>query len=276
VLSAFEGLAGDPDGQRVADTVGQALGLCSGTASTEEIGAAVRTLFERVAVERPLVVVFDDIHWAQAAFLDLLRRCGATVYRPVLIVCLARPDLRELRPDWEVAMTLAPLGPPEAHALIRALAGPAPEAAERRIATAAGGNPLFIAQLVALAEQRSAHDGYAHGGPGGDAARLPVSLNVLFTARLDRLPPAERAAAERASVEGGTFHVGGVCAVWPEAPPERIREEEGESDAVVAVMARAAATPLTPHSHSAHSRPGRVVRQLTDGRRRRREIRVRP
>ncbi len=123
-------------------------------------------------------------------------RCSPRARR-ILLLCLARPELLERRPDWPVTVRLEPLGDDRGRRAAREHASPAQ--LRERIARAAGGNPLFAEELVAMA---------------GDAGRRrwssPPTLNALLGARLDRLEPAERARLERGAVEGELFHRGAV------------------------------------------------------------------
>jgi len=167
--------------------------------SAQEIGWAFRKLLEEQA---PVVVVFDDIQWGEQTFLDLVERLvllssGA----PILVVCLARPELHETRPSWPLTLRLEPLSGEEAANLIGA--GVAAELGTR-IAAAAGGNPLFIGEMLAMAAD------------AGDEVVVPQSLQALLAARLDRLDAAERRVLERGAVEGEVFHGGAVQALTPE------------------------------------------------------------
>ncbi|HEU5215691.1 MAG TPA: adenylate/guanylate cyclase domain-containing protein [Gaiellaceae bacterium] len=178
--------------------------------SSYEVFAATRNLFEEVAAERPLLVVFDDLHWAEETLLDLIEhlsiRLGAS---PVLLLGLARPDLAERRPQWlsrpESAVRLEALSTTDSQRLLDAL--DAPDAVRDRIAELAEGNPLFIEQLAAFA------------GEEGDAVALSGSIRGVLHARLDRLAPDERAVLERAAVVGRSFSLEAVLQLIP--PKER-------------------------------------------------------
>ena len=206
---AGEGTTASP----VADVVGQALGFTSGAATSDEIGWAIRSLLETIARSRPLLLVFDDVHWGEAAFLDLLGRLGTAV-APILVVCLARPELLERRPEWEVATHLEPLAEEASVQLVRQLTGGGAEVVEHRIAEAAQGNPLFVEQLLAMLVEdgtlRLREEGWVAAGDL-QRLRLPASLSILLTARLDHLPEPERAVVERGAIEGPTFHRGAVA-----------------------------------------------------------------
>ena len=166
-------------------------------ASSEETFFAVRRLFERLAAERPLLVCFEDLHWAQPTFLDLIEYvAGWSRGAPILLLCLARPELSDERPRWPgAAIALEALSGDESAALLDELAAewPIDRSARQQIEEAAEGNPLFLEQLVAMV---------AEYGP--DAA-IPPTIQALLAARLDRLEPNERAVLERASVAGRDF-----------------------------------------------------------------------
>ncbi len=181
-----------------------AIGLADGGAQPEETFLAVRRLFERAASERPLVLVVDDVHWAEPILLDLLEYVVAfSSGQPILILCLARPDLAELRPGWVTPrpgrslVVLEALSGSEALELAESTAPEAlgPQTAARIVQTAEG-NPLFIEQLVAV-------------GPEA-AETLPSSIHAVLAARIDRLAPGERAVLELASVQGRSFYVRGL------------------------------------------------------------------
>jgi FimV-like protein len=189
--------------------------LGDGVAAAEEIALAVRRLFEAAAAERPLVVVFDDLQWGERTFLDLVEHVADwSRDAPILLLCLARPELLETRPGWgggklnATTVLLEPLSLGETDELIDALLADASlDASLRdRIRTAAEGNPLFVEQMLAMIES----------SPGD--VTVPASIRALLAARLDQLSPPERAARARGAVEGQVFHRGAVVALAPEEP----------------------------------------------------------
>ena len=170
---------------------------------------AFRRLFETLARSRPHVLVVEDAHWAEPALLDLLEYVTrATRGVPLLILCLARPELLETRPAREApAVELGPLSPEETEALIDNLplgASLTPEV-RRRVVDVAEGNALFAEQLVALL----AADG------GTEVAPVAPTIHAILAARLDRLGPAERAVVERAAVVGREFTLEAVAELLP-------------------------------------------------------------
>jgi class 3 adenylate cyclase/tetratricopeptide (TPR) repeat protein len=213
----------------VAERVAGLLGLAETPASSGEGFWGFRKLLEALAQRRPLVVVFDDLNWAEPTFLDLVEHV-ADLSRdaPILLVGMARPELLELRPGWAggrrnaTAIFLDPLSDTDCDALIHNLLGQAALEAEvqARIRDAAGGNPLFVEETLAMLID----DGVLVRRNGrwllaGDPApiRVPPTIQLLLASRLDQLEPEERRALERASVEGDTFHRGFVEALTPRA-----------------------------------------------------------
>jgi class 3 adenylate cyclase/tetratricopeptide (TPR) repeat protein len=204
------GLVGGIDGELVGERVAGAVGLVETTGRTEEIFWAIRRLFESLARDRPLVVVLDDVHWAEPTLLDLVEYVLAFARAPVLLVCAARPDLFDVRPSWAAPrpgaalVSLQPLSETESEALVAGLAGGPPA---RRVLEAAEGNPLFLEQLLAFESE----DGREGGRPAA-----PPTIQALLGARIDRLEESERAVLQRASVEGRLFHLGAVSELLPE------------------------------------------------------------
>jgi predicted ATPase/class 3 adenylate cyclase len=193
---------GEDEGDLIADRIAGAVGLSTTSALTAETNWAVRKLFEALARHRPLVVVLDDLHWAEPTFLDLVEYVAGSVRDvPLLVVCLARPELLEARPTWDspsddaTIVRLEPLAENEAAALLEwALRGRAVEEdTARRALEAAEGNPLFLEQLLAIQAE--------HGQELG----VPPTVQAVLAARIDRLPPAERTVVQRASVQGRVF-----------------------------------------------------------------------
>ena len=216
VLGSDEGvrevLADADDAQLVAERVLSAVGPTSTSATGGELFWAVRRLFEELARDEPLVIVVEDIHWAAPTLLDLLEYvAGWTHDAPILLLCLARPDLLDERPAWLTSQTgkgllLHPLSDAEAQALLDeiALEWPLDAAARARIAEAAEGNPLYVEQMAAMFAE----------GEMGDA--IPPTIHALIAARLDRLPPDERSILERASVAGKEFVRSALLRLSPE------------------------------------------------------------
>jgi len=191
-----------------------AIGARDEASSPEETAWAFRRLFETLAASRPLVIVVDDIHWAEPTLLDLLEYVlGFSSGAPILLLCLARPDLFDARPSWgaprprTTLVSLSPLTDDESEDLIDGLMhdGDVAVALRDRIVDAAEGNPLFLEQMLAML----ADDPYAAD------ETVPATIHALLAARIDRLEPVERSVLQRASVEGRLFHRGAVAELLP-------------------------------------------------------------
>src|SRR3989440_4352418 len=191
-----------PSDEAAAAAIRSLLGETEAATSAEEIAWAFRKTLEQVAAERPLIVVFDDIQWGEQTFLDLIEHVALlSSGAAIVLLCMARPELTERHPAWPVTLRLEPLGDEDVEELIpERIAGGLRE----RIARAAGGNPLFIGEMLAIAGEAS-----------GEVV-VPPTLQALLAARLDQLETAERRVLERGAVEGEGFHRGAVQAVAPE------------------------------------------------------------
>jgi tetratricopeptide (TPR) repeat protein len=200
VIEVVKQLAALPSDPAAAVAVRSLLGESDQGTSADQIAWAFRKLLVEQA---PLVVVFDDIQWGEETFLDLVEAAALlTGDAPILLLCMARPELLERHPAWPGTLRLEPLSADEAHQLIREeVTGELHE----RIAHAAGGNPLFISEMLAIAREQ-------------EDVEVPPTLKALLAARLDQLDESERRVLERGSVEGELFHRGGVQALAPEEP----------------------------------------------------------
>ena len=207
-------VATEPDGDAVGRRLASAVGFASDAHPVEEISWAARRLFETWARERPLVLVVEDIHWAEPTFLDLLEQVVKGGERaPMLVLCLARPELLERRPGWSDfgerarSLRLEGLAPPDAEELVSRLdIGVLSGNRRRETVQMAEGNPLFLEQLVAFA---------LDGTQSREDPDLPHSLRALLTARIDRLGPGERATLECAAVVGRRFSLDAVAELLP-------------------------------------------------------------
>jgi tetratricopeptide (TPR) repeat protein len=198
--------------------LGAILGEGDTTSSADEIAWAFRKLLEERAVDAPVVVVFDDIHWGEPTFLDLVEHVADfSREAPILLLCMARPDLLDRRESWgggklnATTVLLEPLGPEEATELLTSLLpGDVESKLRGRILEAAGGNPLFVEEMVAMVAELQDGD--------GEVAEItvPPTIQALLAARLDQLDPHERVVLERGAVEGNVFHRGVVEALAPE------------------------------------------------------------
>jgi predicted ATPase len=145
-----------------------------------------------------LIVVLDDIQWGEEAFLDLVEGVALmSSTAPILLLCMARPELLTRRADWPVALRLEPLPTEAAHEVISSV----PSALRERIVHAAGGNPLFLTEMLAMAGET-------------EDIEVPPTLRALLAARLDQLDPPDRAVLECGAVEGELFHRGAATTAF--------------------------------------------------------------
>jgi predicted ATPase len=221
---------GLPQAQLVTERVAAAIGLgpADGSApvDAQETYSAFRRLFEGMALRRPLVAVFDDVHWGTPTFLDLLEHIiDWSRDAPILLLAIARPELLEARPGWgggklnATALMLEPLDDASVAQMLNNLVGhPLPDELGRTIEEAAEGNPLFVEELLAVLVD----DGTLERN--GDAYRLtrtpsqitvPATIEGLLAARLDHLPHEELAVIGRAAVIGKRFGASEVVELSP-------------------------------------------------------------
>lgn len=198
------------DGQEGGPAAVALLGsVLDGTgAATEDTFWATGLLLQALGELRPVTLVFDDLQWAQPTLLDLIDHLADwTAGAPLLLLCLARLDLLDVRPGWggaklsATSLVLGPLSPADCEELVESCAevtAHSEAGTVRRVAAAAEGNPLFAEQLVAVLAD------------GGTADELPPTVQALLEARLDRLPRAEREVLEHASVIGREFTLPGL------------------------------------------------------------------
>ena len=224
-------VAAAEEGAEVAERVASAIGLGEGGGDLQETFWAIRRLLEILALETPLVVVVEDIHWAEPGLLDLMQYLARfSADHPVFILCTSRPEIREFRSDWAtVAETIAlePLDEGECERLIANLLGRVGLSGDvrTRITEAAEGNPLFVEEML----RKLIDDGHLERDDGhwtarGDLSRVsvPGTINALLSARLDQLEMEERAVIQRASVVGKVFWWGAVTELSPEDDRPRV------------------------------------------------------
>ena len=178
-----------------------------------ETRVAFRKLLEKRAVGRPQVAVIDDLQWAEPEFVDLVEHV-ADLSRdaPIFLLCVARTELLDARPDWgggklnATSLLLEPLGDDECAVLIDNLLGEHALAvgSRERITAASGGNALFVEEMVALARESN-----------GDLV-VPPTIHALLQARIDSLATELRVVLERAAIEGEVFHRSAVADLSPD------------------------------------------------------------
>jgi predicted ATPase/class 3 adenylate cyclase len=218
---------GDPSEHLVAERVAGLIGLGDATGSTEESFWAVRKLFESLGRRRPVVVLFDDIHWAEPTLLDLIESIADwTNDAAIMLMCLARPELLDGRPGWAggkvnaTSIRLEPLRDDESEALIANLLGglDLPPAVLGRITDASGGTPLFVEEMIGMLVDDgmlALEDGAWKVMAPIDDVPVPPTISALLAARLDRLSAQERTTIEAASVVGKEFWKDAVGALLP-------------------------------------------------------------
>jgi tetratricopeptide (TPR) repeat protein len=198
------------------EAIAELLGLASGVMEAvegergqPEIAWAAREFVDELADVQPLVLVFEDIHWAEEPLLELIDHLAQWVReRALLIVCLARPELLDVRPGWgggrirSTAIELEPLMRDQSEALAEALLAEhdIAEHVRAKLLDKTEGNPLFVEETVRMLLEE--------GVAGGD--RIPDTLQALIGARIDRLPAGEKMVLQRGSVIGRTFWGGAI------------------------------------------------------------------
>jgi class 3 adenylate cyclase len=223
-LEKLHGAVADLCGPESADEARSHLAMLMGlrtehsVSEREPLFFSARVLVEALAVRQPTMLLFEDIQWADASLLDLIESLAARLAdAPVLLLTAARPELLAMRPSWAgglgayTSLALDPLAEGDGMELTRRLLlqhGLA-EPAERMeaLATTAEGNPLFMEELAAS---------LAEGATGGERS-VPTSIRGIVGARLDALPPEERAVLRDAAVVGKVFWRGALARLRPEA-----------------------------------------------------------
>ena len=203
-------------GQRKAALIGRSLGidvppeLAKFDGDPERVResffSALRSGIEALANQHPLVLAFEDVHWADDGMLDAIEHLAQWVRAPLMLVCLARDELLDRRTTWgggrrnATQFFLAPLSPDDTGDLVRALL---PEGTEvpRAVVERSGGNPLFAEEMA----RRIAEHGAEHAGA------LPETVQGVLAARLDALEPFERRLVQQAAVVGRTFWEGSLA-----------------------------------------------------------------
>jgi class 3 adenylate cyclase/tetratricopeptide (TPR) repeat protein len=216
---AIEKLREFCEDEAVADLLGLASGVLEAVqaeASQQEIAWAAREWAERLGQEQPLVLIFEDIHWAEEPLLELIEHLSAWVREaPLLILCLARPELLDIRPGWgggrvrATAIELEPLGRAESEELVEALldgGGSLTEAARQGLLDKTEGNPLFVEETMRMLAEEGVES----------VDRIPDTVQALIAARIDRLPSVEKALLQRAAVIGRIFWSSALARLSPD------------------------------------------------------------
>ena len=227
-------LEGEEAAERAAELIAVLVGLVEDEAPSEEGFWAVRKFFVALAHNHPLVVLLDDLHWAEPTLLDLIDYIADWAHdASILLVCMARPELLDERSNWgggklnATTILVEPLSDSQSERLIANLLGQAtlPTGVRARILDAAEGNPLFVEEVLSMLID----DGFLHRQNGGwvpvaDLSQVPVppSIKVLLASRLDRLDIRERQVIDRAAIEGKSFHRSAVEALSPNEARENV------------------------------------------------------
>jgi class 3 adenylate cyclase/tetratricopeptide (TPR) repeat protein len=197
-LRPLAGVAADGDGGGASDRRGESF-------------AAWRRFFEALAEQRPLVLVFEDLHWADDGLLDFVDQMSDRLADiPVLLVATARPELLARRPSWgggkanAVTLSLAPLSDDDTARLVHALLERAvlPAEVQTALLERAGGNPLYAEEFVRMASERRSED-----------LELPESVQGIIAARVDALDPGDKELLQDAAVVGKVFWSGALAAI---------------------------------------------------------------
>jgi class 3 adenylate cyclase/tetratricopeptide (TPR) repeat protein len=251
VLATFAGPSED------AEAVARRLSVLAGTASREdalpdvpaetmqqELRWGLRRYLERRAAAQPLTLVFDDIHWAEAALLDLIEHLAEWSRAPLFLICVARPDLRELRSGWggglmnSSAIRLEPLTADESARLIRELLAidALPEELRQQVIVRSEGNPLYVEEFLRMlldGGHVAKRDGRFVAAVSLETFVVPATLQGLIGARLDTTPPAVKRAIQRAAVVGKVFWPEAILAQGPiDGPIEELLLEAARRDLV--------------------------------------------
>ena len=169
-----------------------------------EAFSAWRRFLEALAVQRPVVLALEDVHWADDWLLDFVEHVGDWAQGvPLAVFCTARPELLERRPRWPGVFQLEPLSADDTAALVDALLGPERLDPELRVELIArvGGNPLYAEEFARLATERGA----------GEGLSLPETIQATIAGRLDSLHPEARELLHDAAVIGTTFWPGALA-----------------------------------------------------------------
>ena len=229
-------LGGEERGTLVTERIAQLLGFGQDTGLPEDTFWALQRLLETLARRRPLVLVIDDLHWADPILLDAVEHVAEHADAPLVLLCMARPDeLFPRRQHWPggkanaLSFQLSPLPEREGEQLVvHLLGGRVDQAVQAHVSEWAQGFPLLVEELVTnLRDEgwlRAADGRWTLKVESEEAAErrartVPTSIHALLLARLDRLGPRGRAVIEPAAVVGQQFHLGDVEALHPDAPP---------------------------------------------------------
>ncbi|HET7700985.1 MAG TPA: adenylate/guanylate cyclase domain-containing protein [Candidatus Limnocylindria bacterium] len=218
---------GAEEAGRLALLIGTTLGDTpdSERRDREEIFSAWRLLIEALALRGPLLVVFEDLHWASDTLLDLVEHVTTSrTTAPLVMFALARPELLDRRPTWGggrrnfTSIGLEPLTSEETLRLVSIMTESVPGPIANAIVERAGGNPFFVGELV------RAYEELHRAGKRDEEITLPDTVHATVLSRIDALPPPERSVLEYAAVAGRTARVAAVGALLAELPETTIAD----------------------------------------------------
>jgi class 3 adenylate cyclase/tetratricopeptide (TPR) repeat protein len=219
------------DREDVVERVAAAINLNAAQFPVAELMWGGRRLLETLAAERPLVVIVDDLHWAESTFLEFLDHLIESVENAsVLVLGTARHEIAERHADWSAAhepmlVMLEPLSEADSGRIVEELLGSLEPSVRNRIALAAEGNPLYVEQIVSMLVETGAIERGAEGWIAKAGARelqIPPTVQALVAARLDALHPEERAVVDPGSVIGLTFALDAVTDLVDEGVRPRL------------------------------------------------------
>ena len=222
------------DGAGAVERVASAIGLSDAQFPVHEVFWGTRKLLEAIAARGPLALAFEDVHWAETTFLELVEHLTQTAEGPLLLVCNARPEFLELREDWDERVggrliSLEPLGEADVGRVVEQLLGEArvDESVRARIAAASEGNPLFVEQLLEMMVEEGLlrRDGETWVATGDlSSVSMPPTIHALLAARLESLNAEEREVIDAASVVGQVFVESAVAELVSERHRETLPE----------------------------------------------------
>jgi class 3 adenylate cyclase/DNA-binding SARP family transcriptional activator len=225
--AAVAAVAGDPERHWLSARLGPLVGAVGDQGAAAEVAeafAAWRRFLEALAARQPLVLLIEDLHWADAALLEFLGGLVEWVAEvPLLVVVAARPELYERAPGWgggqrnATTIALAPLSDGETSALVTELLPDAvlPRETERLLLERAGGNPLYAEEFARMLGDRGLlvrHHGYLELATGAEIP-VPESLRAVIAARLDMLSLERKQLVQTAAVVGKVFWAGALASI---------------------------------------------------------------
>jgi len=228
-----------------------ALPQVAATQLREELSSGLRRYLERRAATSPLVLVFEDIHWAESGLLELIAYLAEWSRAPLLLLCLARPEFREAAPTWGIGLanattlTLTPLTGGETRQLITALLAvdALPESLRAEVVNRAEGNPLFVEEFLRMLMETGRiekREGRWIAPAGSVAVDVPPTLQGLITARLDLVSSDLKHLLQRGSLAGRLFSTAALAALGDGSPPDpALMREAVRRDLLVEVDERA-------------------------------------